>query len=45
MMIAETGPGMLFNRSRGGIGCLAIWQCTNSIGSEAVNGKLPVSIS
>ena len=25
--------------------CLAMWQCTHSIGSEAVNGRLPVSIS
>ena len=26
------------------IGFLAIWQCTHSIGSEAVNGRRPVSI-
>ena len=29
----------------GNAGCLAIWQCTHSIGSDAVNGRLPVSIS
>ena len=37
--------GMSVARSRGGTGCLAIWQCTHSIGSEAVKGRLPVSIS
>ena len=42
MMIAETGPGTFFDRSLGGAGCLAMWQCTHSIGSEAVNGRLPV---
>ena len=35
----------LFTFSQGGSGCLAIWQCTHSIGSEAVKGRLPVSIS
>ena len=45
MMIAETEPGTFFNRSLGGAGCLAMWQCTHSIGSEAVKGSLPVSIS
>ena len=40
-MIAETGAGTSFNRSLGGTGCLAMWQCTHSIGSEAVNGRRP----
>jgi NhaP-type Na+/H+ and K+/H+ antiporter len=31
-------------RSLGGSGFLAIWQCTHSIGSAAVNGREPVSI-
>ena len=34
-----------FTRSRGGIGLRAIWQWIHSIGSEAVNGSTPVSIS
>jgi len=38
-------PGTLFSLSQGGVGCLAIWQWSNSIGSEAVNGRVPVSIS
>jgi hypothetical protein len=42
---AETRPGIFGARSPGGTGCLAIWQCTHSIGSEAVKGRLPVSIS
>jgi hypothetical protein len=41
MMIAETVPGTSFIRSLGDTGCLAMWQCTHSIGSEAVNGRLP----
>jgi len=45
IMIAETGPGTLGNRSLGGTGCLAMWQSTQSIGSEAMKGRLPVSIS
>ncbi|KSV92196.1 hypothetical protein N181_29965 [Sinorhizobium fredii USDA 205] len=32
-------------RSSGGIGCLAMWQWIHSMGSEAVNGSVPVSIS
>ena len=44
-MMAETGAGTSFTRSPGGTGCLAMWQCTHSIGSEAVKGRLPVSIS
>src|ERR1700739_520644 len=44
MMIAETGPGILFNRSQGDPCCFAMWQCTHSIGSEAVKGRLPVII-
>ena len=31
-------------RSAGGIARLAMWQCTHSIGSVAVNGSAPVSI-
>ena len=45
MMIAETAAGMLADRSLGGAGCRAMWQCTHSIGSDAVNGSAPVSIS
>lgn len=32
-MIAETVAGTSVNRSAGGTGCLAMWQCTYSIGS------------
>ena len=32
-------------RSRGATGVLAIWQWTHSMGSDAVNGSVPVSIS
>ena len=45
MMMAETGPGMFGARSRGGTGCLAIWQCTHSIGSDAVKGRTAGDIS
>jgi hypothetical protein len=45
MMIADTARGTPFDRPQGGGGCLAMWQCTSSIGSEAVNERLPVSIS
>ena len=45
MMIAETEPGPFFYRSLGGGGALAMWQCTHYIGSDAVKGSLPVSIS
>ena len=45
MMIAETAPGTSLRRSAGGAGCLAMWQCTHSSGSDAVKGRLPVSIS
>ena len=38
------GAGTSLSRSAGGTGCLAIWQCTHSIGSDAVNGSAPVSI-
>ena len=44
MMIAETALGTFFTRSLGGTGCRAMWQCTHSMGSEAVKGRLPVSI-
>ncbi len=44
MMIADTAAGTFATRSRGGIGCRAMWQCTHSIGSTAVNGNEPVSI-
>ena len=39
MMIAETGAGTFSTRSPGGTGCRAMWQCTHSIGSAAVNGS------
>ena len=45
MMSAETALGTSCSRSAGGTGCLAMWQCTHSIGSDAVKGRLPVSIS
>ena len=45
IVIAETAAGTLLSRSPGVAGCLAIWQCTHSIGSDAVNGRVPVSIS
>jgi len=41
--VAETGtvrPSTLYGRHR----CLAIWQWTHSIGSEAIKGRAPVSI-
>ena len=44
MTIAETAPGISFSRSAGGTGRLAMWQCTHSMGSAAVNGRAPVSI-
>ena len=43
-MMAETEPGTSCNRSQGGTGCLAMWQCTHSIGSAAVKSKPPVGI-
>ena len=45
MMMAESIRGMPFSCPSGGAGCRAIWQCTHSIGSEAMKGRLPVSIS
>ena len=44
MMICEIGAGSVPNRSLGGTGFLAMWQCTHSMGSDAVNGSVPVSI-
>ena len=38
------GAGDVRQPLAGGTGCLAMWQCTHSIGSEAVNGRTPVSI-
>ena len=43
--IAESGPGIPLARSPGGVGCRAMWQWTHSIGSAAVKGSAPVSIS
>ena len=43
--IAESGGGIPLAYSPGGIGCRAMWQCTHSIGFEAVKGSTPVSIS
>ena len=31
----RTTPGTSFSRSAGGVGCLAMWQWTHSIGSDA----------
>ena len=39
MTIAETEAGTFLYRSPGRVGCLAMWQCTYSIGSEAVKGR------
>ena len=44
MTMAESAAGTLANRSAGGSGCRAIWQWTHSMGSDAVNGSVPVSI-
>ncbi len=44
MMMAETGTGVSPNRSLGAPGLRAIWQWTDSIGSEAENGSEPVAI-
>ena len=44
MVMAETAAGTFGTRSLGGTGILAIWQCTHSMGSTAVNGREPVSI-
>jgi hypothetical protein len=45
MTMAETTAGTCFERSAGGTGCRATWQCTHSIGSLTVKGRLPVSSS
>ena len=45
MTIAETTSGMSFSRSAGGTGRRAMWACTHAIGSDAVNGRLPVNSS
>jgi hypothetical protein len=44
-MIAESGSGISLRRRLGATGSLATWQCTHSIGSLAVNGSAPTSIS
>ena len=44
MTMAESAAGTPSTRSPGGTGRRAIWQCTHSIGSLALNGKRPVSI-
>src|ERR1700751_4214166 len=41
--MAETADGTVSSRSLGATGCLAMGQWTHSIGSEATNGRLPVS--
>ena len=38
-MIADTGAGTCLTRSLGGVGWRAMWQCTHSIGSAALNGS------
>src|SRR5262249_23747362 len=45
MTMAETTSGTSFRRSVGGSGRLAMWACTHAIGSDAVNGRLPVNNS
>ena len=42
--ISERSAGTAFSLSAGGVGFLAMWQCTHSNGSAAVNGRIPVSI-
>ena len=44
MTMLEIDAGMLSSRSAGVTGVLAIWQWTHSIGSAALNGRLPVNI-
>jgi hypothetical protein len=44
MTIAERAAGIFLERSLGGSGILAIWECTHSMGSVAVKGRAPVSI-
>src|SRR5438034_11217890 len=39
-MIADIGAGTSVSRSPGGTGCLAMWQWTHSIGSEATMRRL-----
>ncbi len=41
----DDAPVYSFSRSAGGTGCPAMWACTHPIGSDAVNGRLPVNIS
>src|SRR5215211_2247439 len=36
-MMAETGAGTPFTHSPGATGCLAIWQCTHSMGAEQLS--------
>jgi hypothetical protein len=45
MMMAATEVGISFTRSAGETGRRAMWQWTHSIGSDAVNGSVPVTIS
>ena len=44
MVMADTTSGTFVDRWAGGTGILAMWQCTHSIGSDAANGRAPVSI-
>jgi hypothetical protein len=44
MMIAEGTAGTPGMRAASGVGRLATWQCTHSMGSDALNGSAPVSI-
>ena len=44
MTMAEIAGDKPGTRSAGGTGRRAMWQCTNSIRSGAVNGSTPVSI-
>ena len=44
MTIFESVAGTVSTRSRGGAGFRATWQWTHSIGSDAANGRAPVSI-
>lgn len=41
--MAETAAGTFGSRSLGAVGCFAMWQCTDSIGSDALNGRQPVN--
>ena len=42
--MSESVAGIVGMRSAGGVGFLAMWQWTHSIGSAPLNGRMPVNI-